>query len=113
SLHRGAGGHDRHAVAHREVDLALDTCAVPKRRDRYAATREVRRDVLDVTGDDEISAGELLDGRRDIAANDGRCDAGELLADPRQDLLRVPEHGVGIGRMPESANEYKPRTLCK
>ena len=39
----GDGRDDRQAVAHREVDLALDAGAVAQRRDRDAAAGEVRR----------------------------------------------------------------------
>ena len=45
ALDRRRGRNDRQAVAHREIDLALDAGAVAQRRDRNAAAGEEGRDV--------------------------------------------------------------------
>ena len=43
ALDRRRRRHDRQAVAHRQVDLALDAGAVAQRRDRHPAAGEIRR----------------------------------------------------------------------
>ena len=86
--------------------------AVAQRRDRHAAAGEVRRHVGHVAGHHEV-----------VGAASARIVAGTLLptmyvftpgsscAHVRQDLLRVPQHGVGVGRMLETADEHEALAL--
>ena len=71
ALDRRRRRHDRQAVAHRQVDLALDAGAVAQRRDRDAAAAEIRRHVGNVAGDDEVVGGQRRDRRRRIGCR--RC----------------------------------------
>ena len=106
-LDRRRRGDHRQAVAHREVDLALDARAVAQRRDRRAAAGEERRDVGHVPRDDEVRRGERADRRRHLAADDVGGHAGQPLAHLRQHLARIPEHGVGVRRVLEAADEHQ------
>ena len=61
SLDRRRRRHDRQAVAHRQIDLALDPGAIAQRRHRYAAASEIRRHVGHEAGDHQILRGQRLD----------------------------------------------------
>src|SRR5207245_6114131 len=76
SLDRWRRCDNRQAIAHRQVDLAFDACAVTERGNRNTAAAEIRGYVGDVAGNDEIIGGQRFDRRWNQTADDDRLDAG-------------------------------------
>ena len=108
---RRGGRDDRQAVAHCQIDLALDAGAVAERRDRDPAAVEIRRDVGNVARNHEIGRRKRLDRRGHHAADDDRAHPRQPLAQQRQNLARIPQHGVGVRRMLEAADEHEALAL--
>ena len=108
------GAHDTwNAVCHALVDLPLDSGSESKRRDGDPGLVENRLEVLHVTQNPDVLAGERADLCRRVRADDDEYQLGQPRDDQGQNLLDEINHGVDVGQVAECADEKNMLTLLK